>query len=253
MRHMNIRHFFAIIICLAILLFSALCTFSCSKKNSFDDPPPTLPDNQPKNYPIVIIDAGHGGEDGGAIGINGVLEKDLNLKIALELDQLLQSAGLKTKLTRSEDILLYDKNSDYQGHKKEQDMAARLSTANEYTDAIFISIHMNSFSQEKYSGLQVYYSENSELSVKLAQTVQDTVVKNLQANNTRKIKPSGDNIYLLKMISHPSILIECGFLSNSDECALLCSDEYQQKLSLVIYSAIMNYFDSLQNNTSNNT
>ena len=201
----------------------------------------------------VIIDAGHGGEDGGTSGQNGILEKDLNLDVAKKLDSLLRSAGINTVMTRNDDRLLYDPLSDYKGRKKILDMHERLRIANSCENAVFLSVHMNSFPQQKYSGLQVYYSENSDLSVNLAQTIQDTVIKNLQSSNTRKIKPSGDNIYLLKMISHPSILIECGFLSNSDECALLCSDEYQQKLSLVIYSAIMNYFDSLQNNTSNNT
>ncbi len=196
-----------------------------------------------QNHPTVIIDAGHGGEDGGAIGVNGTLEKDINLAIALELEEMLRAAGIKTRLTRDTDTLLYDRNSDYHGHKKSQDMAARLAIAEEYERAVFISIHMNSFPQSKYKGLQVYYSPNSPLSAELAQMVQDIVATNLQPTNTRKIKQSDSNIYLLDKIQHPAILVECGFLSNPEECALLGDKQYRSKLCLVIYSAIVDYFD----------
>ena len=120
--------------------------------------------------PIVVIDAGHGGEDGGAIGVNGVYEKDLNLSIALLLDEWLRAEGFETVLTRSEDILLYDKNSDYFGQKKVQDLAARRKIAEQYENAILISIHMNAFPESKYSGLQVYYSKNNR---------QECLLKNL--------------------------------------------------------------------------
>ena len=201
-----------------------------------------------KKYPVVIIDAGHGGEDGGAIGTNGVYEKDLNLKISLELEELFRSKQIPTRLTRTEDTLLYDKSTDYEGHKKALDMEARVAIANEYENAIFVSIHMNSFTQEKYSGLQVYYSENSPYSAVLAKEIQDMTSTNLQPSNNRKIKPSNNGIYLLDNIYHPSILIECGFLSNEEECNLLCNEEYQKRLSLIIFSAIMKYFDFYEYN-----
>ena len=239
--------------CVLAIMLSTFFIPSCQKGENGKDGESTPPDTEQSNYPTVIIDAGHGGEDGGAIGVGGALEKDINLKIALELEQLLRASGISTRLTRSEDILLYDRNSDYQGHKKEQDMAARLAIVKEYESAIFVSIHMNSFPQSKYRGLQVYYSENCSLSRELAQIIQSTATKNLQPENTRKIKPSGDNIYLLKQITHPCVLIECGFLSNPEECALLCSENYRQRLSLSIYSAIMNYFDSLENITADST
>ena len=199
------------------------------------------------SYPIVIIDAGHGGEDGGAVGVDGTLEKDVNLAIALELEEMLRSEGIKTRLTRDSDILLYDRNSDYHGHKKSQDMAARLSIAQEYKDAVFISIHLNSFSQSKYRGLQVYYSPNSPLSQKLAQIVQQTVCASLQPTNNRKIKASDSNIYLLDKIQHPAILIECGFLSNPEECSLLSDPDYRTKLCLCIFSSIVEYFKEFPN------
>lgn len=207
--------------------------------------PPKTETSPYENMPTVIIDAGHGGEDGGAVGVDGIFEKDINLAIALELEEMLRATGIKTRLTRDTDTLLYDRNSDYQGHKKAQDAAARLAIAEEYENAVFISIHMNSFPQAKYKGLQVYYSPNSPSSALLAKKIQDTVITNLQPDNTRQIKQSDKNIYLLDKIRHPAILIECGFLSNPEECALLGTDEYRHRLCAVLHSAIVNYFDGL--------
>lgn len=236
-------------ICFCVIFGASLFFFvflSDKAEDNGDSEQSAQPQTESKyaNAPTVIIDAGHGGEDGGAIGVNGVYEKDLNLEIALELEQMLSAMGINVRLTRDSDILLYDVNSDYEGHKKEQDFAARVAIAEEYGNAIFISIHMNSFSQSQYSGLQVYYSENSPFSVSLAQTVQELVAANLQPGNTRQIKPSNSNIYLLEKITHPAILVECGFISNVAECENLCSEEYRSRLCLVLCSAIAGYIDS---------
>lgn len=207
--------------------------------------PDTTQNSKYENYPVVIIDAGHGGEDGGAIGIDGTLEKDLNLSIALELDALLRAQGIQTRLTRTEDILLYDRNSDYKGHKKAQDMAQRLKITEEYENAIFISIHMNSFSQQKYKGLQVYYSTNSQYSSVIAEKIQTSVAANLQPTNNRKTKPSDSGIFLLERINHPAVLIECGFLSNSEDCSNLNLPSYRSKLCFIISAAICDYFQNV--------
>ncbi len=238
---------------LSCIFFISLSLFftSLSKKHSDTDFESEFKDSTDRkpNLPTIIIDAGHGGEDGGTVGIDGTYEKELNLAIALELKQILQSEGMNVRLTRETDILLYDRNSDYYGHKKAQDAAARIAISNEYENAVFISIHMNSFYQSKYSGLQVYYSENSPLSSLLAETVQSLTKKNLQPNNTRKIKPSNDNIYILKNITHPAILIECGFLSNPTECKKLNSSEYRTQLCMVIYCAIEEYLQNTSQDT----
>ena len=239
-----------------VALFSAFCIifisldlfFSYLSSDRYNDKFPqqdnTSEHTESLNAPTVIIDAGHGGEDGGAVGIDGTLEKDLNLSIALELEEILRSQGIKTRLTRDTDILLYDKNSDYQGHKKIQDAAARIAIAEEYKNAVFVSIHMNSFSQSKYSGLQVYYSENSPSSSALAEAVQTLVSQNLQPNNKRKIKPSEGNIYILKKVTLPAILVECGFLSNPEECKALNSPEYRSRLCMILYTAISQYLQN---------
>ena len=195
---------------------------------------------------VVIIDAGHGGEDCGAIGVDGTLEKHINLNIAIKLSELLRSAGISTRLTRTEDTMLYDKNADYKGHKKALDFARRLEIAQEYDDAIFVSIHLNYFPQSKYSGLQVYYSDNSPDSQKLAGKIQELTKDILQPKNNRKIKSAGDNIYLLHKIKYTAVLVECGFLSNPEECQKLSEKKYQTQLALILYSSIVNYLNDVK-------
>lgn len=197
--------------------------------------------------PTVVIDAGHGGEDGGASIYGGAPEKELNLRIAEDLHDMLSIMGFKVVMTRTDDTLLYDKNSDYHGHKKSMDLANRLKIARETENALLISIHMNAFPETKYSGLQVYYSKNDPGSQKLAQLVQEINKAVLSPENERKIKQAGSNIYLLDRFEGISILIECGFLSNDAERDLLNTAEYRQKLSAVFLSAIMEFVSEDEN------
>lgn len=200
------------------------------------------------NLPTIVIDAGHGGEDGGASIYGGAPEKELNLLIASDLRDMLEAIGLKVVMTRSEDVLLYDKNSDYHGHKKSMDLANRLKIARETPNSILVSIHMNAFPETKYSGLQVYYSKNDEGSLSLALAVQEINQKIISPQNTRKVKQAGSNIYLLDRFESPAILIECGFLSNDSERQLLNSAEYRQKLAVCFLSSIMKYTVESENN-----
>lgn len=191
-----------------------------------------------KNDVTVVIDAGHGGEDGGASDKLGNLEKDLNLAMAKKLEELFASAGIKTLMTRSEDKLLYDPNTDYHGRKKILDMRERVKIVNECDNPILISIHMNAFPEDEYRGLQVYYSVNDPTSEKIAEGVQTTVHSLIQKENKRKIK-QGKDIFLLDRINVPAILVECGFLSNPDEAALLNDEEYQDMLVFCIFHAVI--------------
>ena len=226
-----------------VLIFSfTVFSFICFANKGFSAKE-TVNAKEIGNSPIVIIDAGHGGEDGGTIGVNGVYEKELNLKIAKKLDTLLKSAGIRTVMTRSEDILLYDRNEDYEGRKKMLDMAKRLKISQGYENAIFISIHMNSFPIAKYSGLQVYYSPNDPLSQELAEKIQTMTKDALMQENTRKIKASGGKIFLLDRMDIPSVLVECGFLSNPSECDKLCDEAYQNELAATICCAILEHID----------
>ena len=197
--------------------------------------------------PVIIIDAGHGGEDGGAVGESGVLEKDINLKIAHVLDEMLRSAGYPTVMTRTDDRLLYDPYTDYKGRKKRLDLEARVRIAESQNDAIFVSIHMNAFPQSQYRGLQVYYSEHHPDSARLAEQIQGLAKNLLMTENDRRIKPSGGTSYLLEHIAHPSVLVECGFLSNPEECRMLATEDYQRKLATVLFCAVTDFCESEKN------
>lgn len=221
--------FFSLFVCLGLLLsllFQHL-------ENSI-----TLPTSQTKERsPVIVLDAGHGGEDGGATGVNGILEKDLNLSLTNALAALLRGAGYTVVQTRTEDRLLYDANAK-KGHKKQSDLENRLKIAEKYENAVFISIHMNTFPQESCQGMQVWYSQNDASSKVLADALQSRVRSLLQPQNNRRTKAATSSIYLLKKAKCPAVLVECGFLSNAEECALLSEPSYRQKLALVLFDAI---------------
>ena len=189
----------------------------------------------------VVIDPGHGGRDGGAVGEDGTLEKELNLAVALKLKSILESANIHVIMTRETDIELASPDSP---HKKADDLKARLQLAQNQKNALFVSIHMNKFPVEKYRGLQVYYSENHAESLTLAQTIQNAAQNALQNTAERKVKPAGDSIYLMSHLEIPAVLVECGFLSNTEERELLKNDRYQKKLALCISAAILEYIAS---------
>ena len=209
---------------------------------------PPMPNARVENpTPVtIVLDAGHGGEDGGCEG-NGLVEKDLNLDITLRLASLLREQGVNVVLTRDTDVLLYDINSDYHGKKKSQDLRKRLEISNSCENPVLISIHMNYFAQTQYSGLQVWYSKANPLSRILAEKVQSNVKSALQPSNQRKIKEATSSIFLLHNATFPAVLIECGFLSNPDEAHALGDAEYRQSLANVIFKSIMDYIS--QNNT----
>jgi N-acetylmuramoyl-L-alanine amidase len=192
------------------------------------------------NEKIIILDAGHGGEDPGTSTKNGILEKNLNLEIVLILGQMLMDKGYTVVYTRTEDKLLYGPDENIKGIRKISDLKNRCKIASEYPNAIFVSIHMNSFGSSKYSGLQVYYSSSSKESEDLANSIQSQVKKELQPENNRKIKP-GKDIYVLENIDNTAVLIECGFLSNQEEAQKLSEKEYQKILCFSIICGIIEY------------
>lgn len=192
---------------------------------------------------VIVIDPGHGGEDSGTVGVNGVLEKDLNLMISDTLCTIFRFSGFEVVATRTEDIMLYDRNVDFEGRKKVLDLAARLNIANNVMPDLFVGIHMNAFPQEKYSGLTVYYSPNDPDSYKAGNLLRDNVIGLLQPGNNRALKAAGSNIYLLDRLQCPAILIECGFLSNTEECENLSSEEYRHMLSYVIFSSLSSFLE----------
>lgn len=222
------------------LAFLFLCTtflnrYGVRQSIAFAD---GLPVTEEEKIYTVVLDAGHGGEDGGAVGVNGVLEKDLNLTIARYIKERLESKGCRVVMTRTEDRLLYTEEQNIYGQRKLYDLRNRLSIAAAEENPILVSIHMNKFSQAKYSGLQIYYSKNHPDSRVLASTVRNHAVKELQPQNKRQNKEATSALYLLHRAQMPAVLIECGFLSNPDECASLSSEAYQRRLACVIADSI---------------
>lgn len=190
--------------------------------------------------PVVIIDAGHGGFDGGASTSDGVPEKDINLAVSIYLKEYLEFLGFKTLMTREDDVSLEDEGLDTIKKRKTSDIHNRFKLMEETEDSIFVSIHQNKYSVEKYHGAQVFYSPNcSEASSKLAQCIQNAIVQNIQNDNTRLIKKCDTSVYLIFNAVRPAVLVECGFLSNNSDAANLKTPEYQQKTAFCIAQGIL--------------
>ena len=192
----------------------------------------------------VVIDAGHGGFDAGKVGIDGTLEKDINLLIAKKLKMLLESADINVIMVRSEDIGLYAENSS---NKKRQDMSARAELMNKENADCIISIHQNSYPEESIDGAQVFYYENSAEGLNLAALIQKSLITRVDPTNHRTEK-SNNSYYLLKNVQSPIVIIECGFLSNWEESKKLVDDTYQQKLAWAIHLGILQYLNGVNAN-----
>lgn len=197
-------------------------------------------------YKTVIIDAGHGGPDGGTSAVDGTLEKDINLQIAHKLNEFLISMGIETVMIRTDDISVHDSDAETIREKKVSDIKNRLSILNNTDNAVFVSIHQNHFSQEKYNGTQVFYSKNHPDSSVLADNIRHSVITGLQPENSREIKQSGQEIYLLHHAENPAVMVECGFLSNYKETELLKDEIYQRKLALFIALGIMDFINKTE-------
>lgn len=192
----------------------------------------------------VVIDAGHGGVDSGTSAADGTPEKEINLKIAHKLNDVLKSFGIETVMIRSKDVSIHDENAKTIRQKKVSDLKNRLNIINNTDNAIYVSIHQNHYSDSKYTGTQVFYSKNNPDSEVFANKIRSSVVTNLQKDNTREIKQSGTEIYLLNNAYVPAVMVECGFMSNSKETELLKDANYQQKLAFVIALGIYDYINS---------
>ena len=189
--------------------------------------------------PVLVLDAGHGGNDPGKVGVDGSLEKDINLAIALKLKNYLEQSDVEVVLTRESDAGLYETGDR---RKKMADMKHRCEKIRENNPAIVVSIHQNSYHQEPVSGGQVFYYRGSERGKRLAELLQQRFDYVLGEQNRRTAK-ANDNYYLLLHVKCPIVIVECGFLSNWKEAALLNTEEYQDQLAWTIHMGIMEYLN----------
>lgn len=230
MKHLINYGYYSIIAVVLVFLVFINASFADSAVSNVSD-----------TKPLIIIDAGHGGKDGGAVAPDGTEEQYLNLAIALKLNDYLIEKGYETLLVRDDDNSVHDVTANTIREQKVSDIKNRLKISESYKNSIFVSVHQNYFTESKYSGTQVFYSPNNPESEILASYVQKSVVKKLQPDNTRQIKKCDKSVYLMYKTNAVAILAECGFLSNSEELEKLKNEDYQKKMALAIGDGIIDY------------
>jgi N-acetylmuramoyl-L-alanine amidase len=222
---------FLLMVCLSVLILTDNTVIVMQQTGEF---------TTKKKDITIVIDAGHGGRDPGKVGINGAQEKDVNLSIALKLKTLLEQNDIKVIMTRVEDIGLY---SESDSNKKVADMRKRVDIINGSKADLAISIHQNSFTQESIRGAQVFYYTNSLEGKSYAEIMQAQMKETLQDGNKRVAK-SNDSYFMLKKVECPIVIMECGYLSNSNEAALLVDEAYQERLAWAIHLGLMRYINN---------
>ncbi len=195
----------------------------------------------PVSSRVVMLDAGHGGADGGAVGGDGTAEKDLNLTVAVKVQELLEQSGCTVFMTRSEDISLSTPEDDEKRERKMADLNNRKRMVEEYSPDAFVSIHMNTFTDPQYNGTQVFYAKSPQNSKKLAEYIQQEVVA-FDPENTRVAKDGTAGIYVLQEALVPSVVVECGFLSNDTDLERLKTEGYQNELANAVFNGISRFF-----------
>lgn len=190
--------------------------------------------------PVVVIDSGHGGNDPGKVGVDGSLEKDINLAIAKKLKVYLEASDVEVVMTREEDKGLYGEKDS---HKKMADMKKRCELINDTKPDLVVSIHQNSYHEEEISGGQVFYYKDSENGKRLAEIIQKRFDFVLGDKNKRLAKPNG-NYYLLLHVKQPIVIVECGFLSNWKEAKALNTEEYQERVAWTVHMGVMEYLNN---------
>ena len=225
-----------IIIVIVLPVFILCSIFSLVTKNNAEPVSANI-----LNSKKIIIDAGHGGFDGGAVAIDGTNEKDINLSIALSLGEMLSLCGYDVIYTRTADTGTEDNSELSISKRKVSDLKNRLKIMEENNDAIFVSIHLNKFALTGVKGAQVFYSPNNKLSHDLSISIQKSIVTLVQNDNKRVVKMADSSTYLLKNAPIPSVIVECGFVSNPIELALLKDKKYQRKIAFAVFSGIEEY------------
>ena len=192
-------------------------------------------------FRTVVIDPGHGGADGGAVGYSGSVEKGLNLDISLKLRDLLRCSGFRVVMIREDDRSIHEEGVEGIAAQKRSDLHRRLAIYNEDPTALVVSVHMNRYGDPACNGAQIFYSPNLPASKELAGNLQSAFVRRLQPENRREIKPAEERLFLLFHAKVPAVLCECGFLSNPEEEALLLEDDYRSKVAFTLFEGLLDY------------
>ena len=225
------RNLICVILSCTLILYSlAFCKIQHSSSHNIYE----------NKFPVIIIDAGHGGEDGGAIANDGTLEKNINLDISLKLNDILSVLGYKTTLIRNFDTDLHT-SGDTIRERKVSDIRNRFDIMKKSGNSLYISIHQNKFGDSSVNGAQTFYSPNNDESKILADFIQKSVASQLQKGNDRVIKKSGTDIFLLYNATKPAVMVECGFISNANDLYNLKDINYQNEMALSIAMGILNY------------
>lgn len=235
---MKIKKFIFPCVCFALLSAFVLLMISAALNIKV-----SVSSESVKSMPTIVIDAGHGGEDGGAVSESGVLEKDINLSIANDTSALFYLLGFDVTQTRKTDIAL-DNGEDTIRKRKVSDMKKRLEIFNSSKENTIISIHQNKFSESKYHGTQIFYSPNNPKSKQLADSIKYSVKSLLQPDNERECKKADSGIYLLKNTNNPAVIVECGFISNGEECKNLLDSQYQKQMAYSITAGFLSYYNT---------
>ena len=233
---MNKKFLIPILLIVTIITSYIICKKITVKKNS------TEVNATPSTSKVIVLDAGHGKPDEGAVGIYGTTEEAINLKITLKLKALLEESGAQVILTRSDENGIYSSECTTIKSKKVSDIKNRVKIGNTEGVDIFVSIHLNKFEQEKYRGWQAFYQQNSEDSKMLATCIQEGLNGEITEYKNERVPLKLSNIYIMDNVKAPTVTIECGFLSNKEEAKLLEEDEYQSRLAWGIFEGIQNYF-----------
>lgn len=241
----------AVIGILGLILFAALFVYGVmknadSQKTSRQEDTISQNLQEKKKLGTIVLDAGHGGADGGKVGINQALEKDINLSLTKILKGILEEKGFQVIMTRETDENLGDADAS---NKKMEDLNCRIEIIEQADPLMVVSIHQNSYTQEGVSGAQVFYFKGSENGKNLAQCIQSSILKNVEMEKQREIKEN-DNYYLLKNTGKTMVIVECGFLSNRREADLLIQPQYQQKMANAIAEGIIDFYNKFEYNES---
>lgn len=227
------------VVCVALVCVFALVWFF-SKDISVSVPASSNVQTN-MNKKVIVLDAGHGGIDGGCVSVNGVAEKGINLSIVQTLRDSLDILGFDVVCTREDDRSIHDSGVEGIAKQKLSDMKNRLDIINRYDDALVVSVHQNQFVDPRYSGAQMFYAKENDDSRRLAECMKKQFVALLQPSNERENKPVGKEMYLIHNAKSPALMVECGFLSNPDEAKLLESADYQKKVAFTILTGTQEY------------